>query len=246
MEDIKEVRDRYEELFEDPFSFYSDTFDKARPILKRGKNKNGDVAHTLYVFSSMMEILKVETSSTTDIKIGLTAALLHDIGYGLLVMAGKEVSELSTQESRREHMTKGAGYARQNLGASGLSVEEIERVAYLISIHDNPSVFEEGRGIPLDINDSMSFMLREADRLWMMSPEGFSDDMEKSGLSADDYLGHVIKRYHEERHLYTEDGKFLCGFFRTNKAYSIFLKHLKDIVFKYDVQHVPECDRGPK
>lgn len=181
-----------------------------------------------------------------DYKKAVILALLHDIGNGYVDPDLKKVKksdiadrrcELEEQDKteaeiqdgihplikegekyRKAHMVEGAKIAIKLLkeDANILEPEEIEEIAKIIKIHDNPSIAEyysEAKKpygeylIPL--NNDLAYTLREADRLWMVSQEGLEkdlfDDLRKS-KKPDPFtkLRHNVKRFKDEYKLYEQ------------------------------------------
>lgn len=191
--------------------------------------------HALYVTETMQSILASLNVSSEDMTVGLTTALLHDIGY-LLILDRYSIDQCEERDVRREHMAYGAQYARRILAETSLdryfSPTNRSRISDLIAIHDDPSTRQDdgARGKPLNVADVLSYSLREADRLWMTSRDGFRYDLmrlERKTKRADpsEQLSHVVDRYQEEKMLYLDDGGFQDGtLFRSPVAYKIFLE----------------------
>lgn len=215
----------------------------------------GDLPHSLYVFEVMMEIVFSEECTPGDITVGLTAALLHDIGYAVMAEGGHDVSrDFQKAGMRIGHMKAGAAHVKELLRKPKFEPyytdDQIQRIAGIIEVHDNPSVSyeKEGiihKGIPLDITDNLLYMHREADRMWMSSKEGFDNDfrgrLEQGETTPEEHLKWVVTRHMQEKELYQDDGNFIEGFlFRTPKAYSIFLQNVQAIIKRYNIRVPPQ------
>ena len=193
------------------------------------------VHHVTRVARNMAEILHGEGADAEEWRRGLAAALLHDVALGRTGEGRKirkaEIEKLPPDEreaeiqaaieSRQSHMKVGAGIAARALQAynaihgATFSQSDIEEVALLIRIHDNPSIqeYDSLRTRPSGINwlfDSghrlMKF-LREADRLFMVSFDGVEVDLERDGVSSTAAtrlarLAVNIRRHREEATLY--------------------------------------------
>ena len=136
----------------------------------------------------------------------------------------EEIDALSAkaEEYRDAHMQEGASIARTilpelNQTKAIVSKDDIEDIAFCIEKHDKPSIAELRQEInrPYDrshlipLENDLACLLREADRLWMVSKEGLEkdlfDDLRK-GNKPDPCgkLWHNVNRFREEYELYTE------------------------------------------
>lgn len=136
----------------------------------------------------------------------------------------QEINPLIRQASkyREAHMKEGAKIAdkllrKANASHNILKPTEIAEIVKLIRLHDNPSIVEyysdskrpytKGKLIPL--RNHLAYILREADRLWMVSKEGLEkdlfDDLRKD-KQPDPFakLRHNVKRFKDEYQLYTK------------------------------------------
>lgn len=205
--------------------------------------------HTFYVVKTIQKILTHENASPENLKMGIVSALLHDTGYLVIKNKFKVFQDFQKSEIRKAHMEAGAKYAEKTLKKINQAKKifpynEIKNISFLVSIHDNPSVKEKDFNRILDVKDSLSYSLREADRLWMTSEDGFAYDLmrmkEKTGEESPKKLfDHMLKRYAEEKSLYKDDGKFQGNtLFRSEEAYSIFQGQKNLLVEKYDLKQV--------
>lgn len=99
--------------------------------LKKGRT-DWDFLHSLACVYWMKELLKHEAGS---LKLLITAAYLHDIGY-----SGKFKAHYSFQDNeavKHDHMVHGKVLAEKMLRELGNYTEnEIKRIAHLVRIHD--------------------------------------------------------------------------------------------------------------
>ncbi len=124
--------------------------------LKKGR-AGWDLPHTLACVHWIKELLKNENGNP---KILVPVMYFHDIGY-IELMEGKENLNLErNMNMKEEHMRRGAILAREILEnrIEGFTKEEIERICYLVSIHDNYEIIKE-------INDNDAQLVYEADGL---------------------------------------------------------------------------------
>lgn len=225
--------------------------------LKRAEVGN-PLEHHLIVLRHMVEIVQEENLNTRNAG---AIAILHDIGPVEKIRKAdvearetedqKRLLEQRRRQNRTLHMREGSALAQRKLlllndylGRIFYRDEDIEVVCEVIRIHDNPSI---DITIPKDNHMAVSF--READRLWMLSDEGFACDLrrDKEGIKGDiddvtlasKRLDHVIKRYREERNLYSAaDGPFQdkALFFRTKAGYKIYCRYVQERKSQYGLQ----------
>lgn len=269
-EEVKRLQEKYDELVTArsdlgkflAFGVHETLIYTVKDNLIKGRNHRlreneksyGDLPHSLYVFEIMMELVFSEKCCPSDVTIGLTATLLHDSGYAVMAGEGHDVSrEFQKPEIRIGHMKAGAAYVKNLLQNPECSPHytdgQIQRIAHIIEIHDNPSVSyqKDGvtyKGIPLDITDKVGYMHREADRMWMSSREGFDNDfrgrLEHGETTPPEHLRRVVNSHAREKDLYEDDGNFRGGLlFRTLKAYEIFLKNVEAVIRRYGIKEIP-------
>lgn len=188
-------------------------------------------------------------------------AILHDIApvekirKADLIIENSEKDKKSFEEKRKQnrisHMREGSVLAKRKvillneyLGGNLYTDKDIEIICNVISIHDNPSI-----DIPIPKDNRMAVAFREADRLWMLSDEGFECDLQRdmkniSKISDNEELAskrlkHIIRRFQEERELYNSnnDESFQHDklFFRTKSGYQIYLKYLHERKKQYSI-----------
>ncbi|MBI4995171.1 HD domain-containing protein [Candidatus Peregrinibacteria bacterium] len=211
--------------------------------------------HLFYVAKIMQKILVDEEVGANETKNGITAALLHDVGYLVAQNRYQIDREFQKKEVREAHMKAGAEYARKILKTDPFkhwfNAKDVKIISDIIAVHDYPSLPSRGdaKGRPLNLNNKLSYSLREADRLWMISKYGFMYDLQRmketTGTSdAQKLFEHTLKRYQEEKLLYKDDGRFKGDtLFRSREAYQIFLKQKKDLIKKYYLSvYLPSLD----
>lgn len=208
-----------------------------------GAEPLGDLPHTLFVTNVMMDLLYSEDMSPNQRKVGITTAIVHDVGYSILKGHGEDIRNFQSTHVRPAHMWAGASYVPLLLSRpefkKNYSAAEILKVASIVSIHDNPSVpfidkfGAERRGIPLDVEDTLLYMHREADRMDMISERGINVDVHRYKAKGVDQthsaqVDEVIGKYNREKMLYFDDGDFFEDtLFRTPKAAEIYSGHVK-------------------
>lgn len=125
-----------------------------------GREKN-PVHHMAYVVNFMSEIMLAKDASEKELKRGVVAALLHDIGLARVEEGKIRKSDIESAplekrpavideaiRSRQAHMLQGAKTAKELLNAYNawfgetFSDADIQEITRLIEIHDNPSIVE--------------------------------------------------------------------------------------------------------
>lgn len=231
-------------------------------ILSFDKLKNAEVTnpltHHLIVLKNMIIISKEENP---DLLVAGAIALLHDIWPIKKIRVADVETEEDTDkkklldqqriQNRILHMHEGSALAKRHLlllneysGKVFYTDKDIDKVCEVIKIHDNPSI-----GIPIPGENKMAAAFREADRLWMLSNEGFAFDLRRDSKKMKDNtdnrslaskrLEHVIKRFQQERNLYSnEDGPFQDNklFFRTKAGYRLFQQYLLERKQQYGIK----------
>ena len=276
-------------------------------------NEKNPVHHTAHVANFMTEILLGEGATADQIKHGVFAALLHDIGLARTgegkirkadlqkdIDSAKDwegVSKVVTEavQSRKSHMKLGSEIARSVLiGYNDWTgkpffdpQKDIPEICRLIAIHDDPSICEyermslqwlknhatasgpskkpDPRQWLIKKDDFLMKCLREADRVWMVSPDGVAVDLERDSAKAQeavrnakqpiqkasaDPAGRIngnVQRHREEMQLYKQEfGRvklaaygFKNGFlYRTTTGYAIFRRLIAEVQALYQVNVV--------
>lgn len=172
------------------------------PYLIKG-NEVSPIHHIPYVVQFMARIGLAELTPL-ELKRGVLAALMHDIGIGDCALP--KISEASIQRaepaekerlrrdgiaSRLEHMKLGVEIARQLLGdyrrqhAGFLSEEDLEVVLEIIGSHDFSKIplmedhVDRKWLLRCDRQDWLKQCHWEADALWMLTPAGIQVDLER-------------------------------------------------------------------
>lgn len=128
--------------------------------LERGR-PGWDVPHTLACVHWMKELLRNEKGEE---RILIPTMYFHDIGY-IDLMEETPLDLRKNMDMKEEHMKRGAIIARKILNEVGsFSQKEIDRIAYLVSIHDSYEKIIES-------NDSDAMLIYEADGLGQIDRE---------------------------------------------------------------------------
>ncbi|MGW2640311.1 HD domain-containing protein [Streptomyces sp. NPDC001348] len=136
-------------------------WDRALPYLDVRDND----AHSLYAFALAAAL--VDTLPGAREEVVLPAVLLHDTGWKtvdpadiLPAIAGR--SGTTGHETIRRHETEGAAIAARILADVGHPARDIERIVAIIDGHDT-------RRDALDLDDAV---VKDADKLWRLTPHG--------------------------------------------------------------------------
>jgi hypothetical protein len=231
-------------------------------ILSFDKLKNAEITnpieHHLIVLKNMIIISKEEN---LNLFVAGAIAILHDIWPIKKIRVADVETEEDTDkrklldqqriQNRILHMRKGSALAKRQLlllnkylGKVIYTDKDMDTVCEVIKIHDNPSI-----GIPIPKENKITAAFREADRLWMLSTEEFafalfrdSREMEDNTVNrslASKRLEYVLKRYQQERNLYSnEDGPFQDNklFFRTKAGYRLYQQYLLERKQQYGIK----------
>lgn len=138
--------------------------------LERGR-PGWDIPHTLACVHWMKELLKNEKGNS---KILIPTMYFHDIGYIDLIGNGKNLDLKKNMNLKQEHMRIGSIIARKILNeVGGFDDREIDRICYLVSIHDNYDKIVEN-------NDKEAQLVYEADGLGQIDRERVKPTYSKS------------------------------------------------------------------
>ncbi|QCU77659.1 HD domain-containing protein [Citricoccus sp. SGAir0253] len=154
----------------------------------------GNDRHSLYAFGIAAALL--ESHPEAEARVVLPAILLHDTGWSRV--PGDEVLEAIAPGGGRPdlvlaHEREGARIAEGILGALGHDPGLTARVVEIIDGHDS-------RREALSIEDAI---VKDADKVWRVSPSGLDTIMDWFGLDRADALRLAASRVHG--HLFTDE-----------------------------------------
>jgi len=96
--------------------------------------KGWDYPHTLACVYWMKQLLKTEKGNS---KILVSSIYLHDIGYSGLFEKSNSDNPDEVTNMKKEHMKRSFKISKKILGEiKGYSKKEIEKICYLVKIHD--------------------------------------------------------------------------------------------------------------
>jgi len=158
---------------------YSHIFEAARPYLRTRHNE----LHTRVSLQFARRLLRGEGGDPTIV---VPAVLLHDVGW-IRVPECLQLSAFgpnaTNMEVRDVHEREGAVIARDILEAIGYPPGKIASVAVIVSRHDSRA----------DAECLEEAIVKDADKLWRYSREGFEIDVDRFGTTAEDHLERLEK-----------------------------------------------------
>lgn len=174
-------------------------FRLAMPYLQTREND----AHTLYSYGFARALL-AEIPEARE-QIVLPAIILHDTGWSTVIeQEALESIAPGVDRSVWGHLTikhekEGARIAREILIEVGLPAADIDEITQIIDGHDT-------RLTSLSLNDSL---VKDADKLWRVSPHGIMVGQPRFGLTEEESLLLCASRAYNE--LFTPQAKAMSG-----------------------------------
>lgn len=157
--------------------------------------RNNDV-HSLYAYGIGRALLTQHADADPDIV--LPAILLHDTGWSR-VPEGEVLSAIAPGAGRPDlvvlHEKEGAAIAEQILAELEWDPDRTQSIVAIVDGHDS-------RPQAHDLNDAL---MKDADKLWRLSPHGVETVMNWFGLSRSQAQVLIDSRVHQ--HLLTETGR---------------------------------------
>lgn len=122
---------------------------QASQLLEHGR-KNWDNQHSR---AAAFYAKTLASAASLDTNVLGTAALLHDIGWSTLQWNEGQESAERMSELKKLHMVNGKKMALEILNRPDVkphyTSQQIERIAYLVGIHDDPSLVNEPDAVVL-------------------------------------------------------------------------------------------------
>lgn len=161
------------------------------------KTRDND-AHTLYAYGIAQALLSQIPDA--DENIVLPAILLHDTGWSTVDEVENLEAIAPDRDGSRQHLVfqhekEGARIARSILEQVGVPESDIEQIVDIIDGHDT-------RLTTLNINDAI---VKDADKVWRVTPHGLRVVMDWFGLNAEESLRLCAYRAYNE--LFTDQAK---------------------------------------
>jgi len=167
----------------------------AEPYLKVRSNDG----HTAYAYGIARAL--VDLHPEADPEVVLPGIILHDTGWSQ-VPPDEVLSGIAPGGNRTDlvimHEKEGARIAREILASVGHDPARTEEIITIIDGHDS-------RLTSLSLNDAL---LKDADKLWRLTPHGVDTVMNWFGLGRRDALGLIASRV--EAHLFTDAARTMA------------------------------------
>ena len=167
----------------------------AEPYLKVRSNDG----HTAYAYGIARAL--VDLHPEADPEVVLPGIILHDTGWSQ-VPPDEVLSGIAPGGNRPDlvimHEKEGARIAREILASVGHDPARTEEIITIIDGHDS-------RLTSLSLNDAL---LKDADKLWRLTPHGVDTVMNWFGLGRRDALGLIASRV--EAHLFTDAARTMA------------------------------------
>lgn len=171
-----------------------EVFERARPHLQTRSNE----VHTRIAYEFARRLLAEEEG---DPRVVLPAILVHDVGWSRvpeerqLDAFGPNVKD---PELTRVHEREGALMAAEILRSAGLPPSTVAEVSEIVAGHDTR----------LEALSASDALVKDADKLFRLSKEGFSIDCGRFEVDALQYLGWLGEQV--DRWFFTETGRRLA------------------------------------
>lgn len=156
-------------------------------------------AHTAYSYGLAKALCDLHPEADRDVV--LPAIILHDTGWSRV--PEDEVLEAirpggGRKDLVRRHEEEGAAIARSVLEQLGRDHTQIEEIVQIVDGHDSGS-------ISLSLNDSL---VKDADKLWRLTPHGVDTVMDWFGLSR--HQAHLLIGSRVHDHLFTDAARTIA------------------------------------
>ena len=219
--------------------------------------------HHPIVMGHMLKITTGEASLGLSLLRSATLSLLHDISAVPKITTQMvddlreedpekaDALDLTRKQNRILHMREGSAMAHRRMlelnascGRIVFDAHDIDAVCEAIRIHDNPSL-----NIPIPRTNSLAMAFREADRLWMVTPEGIRADLIRKNKDVRNseaclrQLESNVQRFKDERTLYSSiestEGPFCDDetLFRTGTGHAMFQRLCNECRDHWDATH---------
>lgn len=170
-------------------------WERAKPYLQVRDNDG----HTIYAYGLGRALLDLTPGADPDVV--LPAILLHDTGWSRV--PEPEILEAIAPGGGRpdlvlRHEKEGARIARNVLDEVAWDAGLTERIVAIIDGHDS-------RREAISLDDAL---MKDADKLWRLTPHGVDTVMNWFGLARDEAHRLIASRVHD--HLVTEAGRTLA------------------------------------
>jgi len=162
------------------------------------QDKRNDRGHSEIVTLWADSLLK-ETEEIVDKDVILTAALLHDVGWSRLSddermsLFSPSLTEDEAYNLRFKHEKEGVLLARDLLEKAGYGNDYVDRVCSIIDGHDTGKGFKSGE----------DGIVKDADKLWMVSNTGFEADLRRRKISPAAWGSILEEKFENKEYFYS-------------------------------------------
>jgi HD superfamily phosphodiesterase len=156
--------------------------------------------HTVYAYGIARALIDLHPDA--DPEVVLPGIILHDTGWSQ-VPPNEVLSGIAPGGNRPDlvimHEKEGARIARGILASVGHDAGRTDEIIEIIDGHDS-------RLEALSLNDAL---LKDADKLWRLTPHGVDTVMNWFGLNRQEALVLIASRVHD--HLFTDAARTMAG-----------------------------------
>lgn len=174
---------------------YAEIWRLAEPYLKTRSNDG----HTIYAYGIARALVDLHPEADPDVV--LPAIILHDTGWSQVAEA-QVLDAIAPGGGRPDlvirHEKEGAKIAAEVLAAVGHDAQRTDRILEIIDGHDS-------RREALSLDDAL---MKDADKLWRLTPHGVDTVMDWFGLDRDQAHRLIASRVHD--HLLTDTGRTMA------------------------------------
>lgn len=149
----------------------------ALPYLRTRNN----VLHTQIAITCLLELM--QTCNCED-DVVIPALILHDLGWKAIDEDKQKLAfgpDATRDDLTRKHELEGVKIAKVILSRENVENARMQKILEIIDGHDT-------RTKPINGNDGV---VRDADRLWRYSKQGFMTDMERFDKSFDEHFSRL-------------------------------------------------------
>ena len=170
-----------------------DIFNQIWKLALPYQDKRDDTGHAATSLKYAQQLVEIENG---DEDVVIPAIILHDIGYSQLtkerrmLIFDKDASKEVRREVQIEHQNEGAKLAGEILRKVNYPEELIKEIQEIISQHDTREGF-------ISKNEGL---VRDADKLWRTSPEGYTAAESRRKASGKPRDGEMWKKIEEGIH----------------------------------------------
>jgi putative nucleotidyltransferase with HDIG domain len=164
------------------------------------QDKRDDAGHAEIVTKFSVKLCELEKANGDVV---IPAAILHDIGWSRLsreeiqIGLGVDTAKDRMHEIRLKHQRESVDLGRKILEEIGYPPELMEKIIEIISQHDTREGFfskEDG-------------CMRDADKLWQFSQEGFEADIRRKKRTFQEHYAHNEKKINRPGYFFSESAR---------------------------------------